>query len=69
MDGDIHGWYAEMQQWFESQGISINALPPFQYSFNCPHKNITKAEKNRVIQTDIKLDNRRTWISVKSLGN
>ena len=21
---DIHCWYAEMQQWFESHGISIN---------------------------------------------
>ena len=28
--GDGHCWYAETQQWFESHGISINALAPFQ---------------------------------------
>ena len=52
-NGDVHCWYAEMQQWFESHGMSINALPPFQYSLDSPHLNMTKVEKNRVIQTDI----------------
>ena len=46
--GDTHCWYAEMQQWFESHGISIHALPPFQYSLDYPHLNMTKVEKNRV---------------------
>ena len=32
-NGDIHCWYAEMQQSSESHGISINPLPP--------HSNIT----------------------------
>ena len=50
---NIHGWYAEMQQWFESHGISINALPPFQYSLDYPHLNMTKVEKNRVIRNYI----------------
>ena len=36
-NGDIHCWYAEMQQWFETHGMSINALPPFQYSLDSPH--------------------------------
>ena len=27
--GDIHCWYAEMQQWIKSHGISINAQPLF----------------------------------------
>ena len=31
---------------FESHGISINALPMFQYSLDCPHLNMTKVEKN-----------------------
>ena len=30
--GDTHYWYAEMQEWFHSHGMNINALPPFQYS-------------------------------------
>ena len=42
-----------MQEWFHSHGMNINALPPFQYSLDCPHLNMTKVEKNRVIQTDI----------------
>ena len=32
--GDIHYWYVEMQQRFESHGISIDALPLFQYSLD-----------------------------------
>ena len=46
---DIHCWYAEMHQWFESHGISISALPPCKYSLDCLHLNKTKADKNRVI--------------------
>ena len=38
---------------FVSHGISINALPPFQYSLDCPHLNMTRVKKNRVIRTDI----------------
>ena len=36
--GDIHCWYAKMQQWFESHGMSINALPLLQYSLESPSK-------------------------------
>ncbi len=62
--GDTHCWYAEMQEWFLSHGMNINALPPFQYSLDCPHLNMTKTEKNRVIRADIiKLNNERTWTS------
>ena len=66
--GDIHCWYAGMQLWFESHDISINALPMFQYSLDCPHLNMM--EKNRVIQTDtINLESKITLISPKiSLG-
>ena len=46
---NIHCWYVEMQQWFESHSISINALTPFQYSLDCPHLNMTKLEKNKVM--------------------
>ena len=61
LNGDIHCWYAEMQQWFESRGMSMNALRPFQYSLDCPHLNMTKVEKNRVIRTDIiNLENKIT---------
>ena len=35
-NGDIHCWYAEMQQWSESHCISINAPPPFRYSWTFP---------------------------------
>ena len=66
-NGDIHCWYAEMQKWFESHGISINALPLFQYILVCPHLNMTKMEKHRVIRTDIiNLENKITWISPKT---
>ena len=44
----------------ESHGIHINAFPPLQYSLDCPHLNMTKVEKNRVIRTDL---NRIKWIS------
>ena len=44
----------------ESHGISINALPPFQYSLDCPHLNMTKDENNRVIRTDL-----LNWITEK----
>ena len=43
--GDNHCWYPEMQQWFDSHGISINALPLFQYRLDCPHLNMNKVEK------------------------
>ena len=65
-NGDIYCWYGEMQQWFESHGMSIDALPPFHYSLDCPHLNMTKVEKNMVIQTNtINLKNKITWISHK----
>ena len=51
--GDNHRWYAEMQEWFHSHGINIDTQPPFQYSLDCPHLNITKGEKNEVIWTGI----------------
>ena len=55
-----------MQQRLESHGMSINALLPFHYNLNFPHLNMTKVEKNRVIQTDIiNLENKITWISPK----
>ena len=46
---DNHCWYAEMQQWFESHGIGINALPLFHYHLDCSHLNMDKVEKSRVI--------------------
>ena len=56
-NGYNHFWYAEKKQWFDLHGININALPPFQYSLDCPHLNVKKLEKNRMIWTDIiKLD-------------
>ena len=65
-NGDIHCWYAEMQQWFGSHGMSINALSPFQYSLDSPRLNMTKVEKHRVIRTYIiNLENKITWISPK----
>ena len=42
--GDIHCWYAEMQLWFTSHGISINALSLFQYCLDCSHLNMIKVE-------------------------
>ena len=64
--GDLHCWYVEIQQWFESYGINANSLPPFQYNLDCPHLHITKMEKNRVIWTDIiNLENKIAWIIPK----
>ena len=69
-NGDIHCWYAEMQQWFESQGMSINALPPFQYSLDCPHPIWPKWKRIEWSELIfINLENKITWISPKiSLG-
>ena len=62
--GDNHLWHAETQHCFKSHGLSIDAISLFQYSIDCPHLNMTKAEKNKVIRTDIiNLDNGRVWIS------
>ena len=48
----------------DGDGMSINALPPFQYSLDCFHLNMTTVEKIRVIRTDIiNLENKITWIS------
>ena len=47
--GHIQCWHPETQLWFNSNGISINALTLFQYRLNCPHLNMNKVEKNRVI--------------------
>ena len=68
--GPIHCWYAKMQQWFESHGISINALPLSQYCLDYPLLNMAKMEKKRVILTNIiNLENKITWINPKiSLG-
>ena len=48
----------------------LATLTPFQNTLGCPHLNMTKMEKNRMIQTNIiKLENKITWISPKiSLG-
>ena len=51
--GDIHCWYVETQQWFELHGININVLPPLQYSLDCPHLNMNKMEKDRMIRAGI----------------
>ena len=42
---DSHCWYVEMQEWLEADDININALPPFQYSLDCPHLNMTTVKK------------------------
>ena len=36
-----------------NNGMSINALPLFQYSLDSPYLNMTKVEKNRVTRTYI----------------
>ena len=41
-------WYAETQM-LQIAWHSINALPPFQYILDCPHLDITKVKRNRVI--------------------
>ena len=68
--GDNPCWYAEMKEWFESHGISINKPPLFRYGLACPHLSMTKVEKYRVIQIHItKLNDESTWISpTTSLG-
>ena len=44
--------------------INLNELSSFQYRLNCPHLNITRVRKDRVIQADIiKLDNEKAWTS------
>ena len=49
---------------FQLHGISIKTLSPFRYSLDYPHLNMTKLEKNRMIQADIIiLENIRAWIS------
>lgn len=63
-DGDTHCWYAEMQSWFGRHGLQIDALPPFQYSLDCPLLDLTDTERNRVIRADItRLHTERTWIN------
>ena len=53
-----------MQEWFQLHDVSIKTLSPFQYSLHYPHLNMTKLEKNRMIQADIiNLENIRAWIS------
>ena len=62
--------HSETQQWLTSYAININALPVPQYSLDCPYVNMSKVEKNRVIQIDImNLENHIAWISpTPSLG-
>ena len=50
--------------------LKCNNCTLFQYTLDCPHLNMTKVEKIRVIRTDlINLENKITWISPKiSLG-
>ena len=47
--GDILCWYVEMQSWFQSYGININAVPDSSISSDCPCLDKMEAEKNRVI--------------------
>ena len=65
------GWHLHHQNNLRNKhGTNINALPLFEYSLDSPHLNMTKVEKNRVIQTNIiNFKNKITWISPKiSLG-
>ena len=60
---DNHCWYAKVQQWFWSYGLSINASSLFQYRLVCPYVSMTRVVKNRVIRIDmIELDNGKTGI-------
>ena len=67
--GDNHCWYVKTQQWFESYGLSINALPPSQYSLDWSHLYISKVETNRKIWNDVtNLENGRTWTTYMAIN-
>lgn len=70
LQGDIACWYAEMTSWFQPHGVSMDRLPPFQYSLDAPSLTLTRAEITRLIRQDlIQLDTRRTWIQpMQELG-
>ena len=58
-----------MQEWFQSYCINIDALPHFYIAWIGQTLNMTKMEKNRVIEL-ILLYNEWIWISTKtSLGS
>ena len=51
--------------WHKHKGI----VKQFRYSLGCPHLNMTKVEKDRVIQANvINLENKLVWINLRSLG-
>lgn len=70
MQGDTSCWYAQMAAWFQKHGLSIDRLPPFQYSLDAPSLPVTRTEITRLIRQDlIQLDTRRTWVEpVQELG-
>ena len=42
---DSRCWYAKVQLWFRSHGISINLPLLSQYRLDCPYVNMTKVVK------------------------
>lgn len=63
-EGDTRCWYTQVQTWLSLHGMSMDTLPPFQYSLDCPFLDLSHSELNRVMRMDIiRLDTERTWIT------
>ncbi|MCO5601597.1 hypothetical protein L7F22_055720 [Adiantum nelumboides] len=61
--GDRSSWYAQTRDWFSSQGLDIDRLPPLQYDTQAPTYSLTRSERNRVIRQEIwHTYIQRTWV-------
>ncbi|MCO5607542.1 hypothetical protein L7F22_061739 [Adiantum nelumboides] len=61
--GDRSSWYAQTRDWFSSQGLDIDRLPPLQYDTRAPTNSLTRSERNRVIRQEIwHTYIQRTWV-------
>ncbi|MCO5582026.1 hypothetical protein L7F22_035916 [Adiantum nelumboides] len=62
--GERGSWYAQMTQWFNTHGIDVDRLPPFQYDPDSLIIHLSHRERNRVLRQDLwQLYIRETWIT------
>ncbi|KAH6554830.1 hypothetical protein KP509_1Z303800 [Ceratopteris richardii] len=60
--GYERAWYTQVRVWFDSHGLDMDRLPPFQYDPDSPHIHLSRRERNVVLRQDLwQLYISQTW--------
>ena len=60
--GHENTWYSQVRVWFETHGLDMENLPPFQYDPDSPSGHLPRDKRNLVLRQELwKLYIRRVW--------